>query len=48
MEKQQTPAGKMKIAAVGDIHVHAHDQGKWTDFFSTRTSTHWREKLLRA
>ncbi|GAB3830407.1 hypothetical protein GCM10028895_46460 [Pontibacter rugosus] len=26
-------AGKLRIAAVGDIHVHEQDQGKWTDFF---------------
>lgn len=24
---------KLRIAAVGDIHVHAEDSGKWTDFF---------------
>lgn len=26
-------ANKLKIAAVGDIHVHEEDSGKWTEFF---------------
>lgn len=33
MEKKKANATKLKIAAVGDIHVHEHDHGKWTDFF---------------
>ncbi|MFD2514464.1 metallophosphoesterase [Pontibacter locisalis] len=33
MDKKKSNSGKLKIAAVGDIHVHDTDQGKWTDFF---------------
>ena len=25
--------GKLRIAAVADIHVRENDKGKWTDFF---------------
>lgn len=33
MSDSKVKAKKIRIAAVGDIHVHEHDQGKWTDFF---------------
>jgi Icc-related predicted phosphoesterase len=33
MEKKKSDSPKVRIAAVGDIHVHEHDHGKWTGFF---------------
>lgn len=33
MEQPNSERKKTRIAAVGDIHVHEQDAGKWTDFF---------------
>lgn len=33
MQKEKTTRKKTRIAAVGDIHVHESDAGKWVDFF---------------
>ncbi|WP_237717916.1 metallophosphoesterase [Pontibacter sp. BAB1700] len=33
MQEENTEHKKLRIAAVGDIHVQEQDAGKWTDFF---------------
>ncbi|WP_187262391.1 metallophosphoesterase family protein [Pontibacter beigongshangensis] len=33
MEKIKKQTAKLRIAAIGDIHVRETDKGKWTDFF---------------
>jgi Icc-related predicted phosphoesterase len=33
MQEKKTAPRKLRIAAVGDIHVQEQDAGKWTDFF---------------
>ncbi|WP_114783068.1 metallophosphoesterase family protein [Botryobacter ruber] len=33
MAKEKSETRKTRIAAVGDIHIHEHDSGKWSDFF---------------
>lgn len=33
MQDEKPKKTKTRIAAIGDIHVHEQDAGKWTDFF---------------